>query len=115
MHVHDLLGWPGPMTHRQYLAWQAWLDEEWERPNRTDQYLMQVALEVVRGRMKNPRKAELQNFRLTFKGKKTLKRPKLTKEQVTIYSKARWLGMMTKPVQKVVLTREEWEARQQGR
>lgn len=30
------------MTHRQYEAWQAWLRAEWNRPSRTDHYLMQL-------------------------------------------------------------------------
>lgn len=28
MHLHDVLGWPGPMTDEQYHAWMEWLTEE---------------------------------------------------------------------------------------
>jgi hypothetical protein len=31
------------MTHRQHIVWQMWLREEWEKPNRSDHYIMQVA------------------------------------------------------------------------
>lgn len=31
------------MTHRQFLVWRLWLREEWNRPNRTDHYIMQIA------------------------------------------------------------------------
>ena len=31
------------MTHRQYLLWQAWVDEDLNRPDRHDYYLMQIA------------------------------------------------------------------------
>ena len=41
--LNELMGWAGPMTHRQFEAWQAWLGEEWGRPSRNDFYLMQVA------------------------------------------------------------------------
>lgn len=36
------------MTHRQHKAWQAWLLEEWNHPNRSDHYLAQIACEVRR-------------------------------------------------------------------
>lgn len=47
MHLHDLLGWDGPMSHRQYLAWQEWLREDRNHPSRSDYYLMRVAREVI--------------------------------------------------------------------
>lgn len=43
MHLHDLMGWRGPMTERQYRAWQAWLLMELDVPSRADWYAMQVA------------------------------------------------------------------------
>lgn len=46
MHLHEVLGWPGPMTHRQFMAWMEWLESEWNRPSRSDNYLMQIAKEV---------------------------------------------------------------------
>lgn len=46
MHLHDLMGWPGPMTHLQFLCWCEWRDEEMNRPGLTEHYLMQVAAEV---------------------------------------------------------------------
>lgn len=33
-------------THRQYKAWQIWLDEQWHKPSRADHYAMQIAAEV---------------------------------------------------------------------
>lgn len=42
------MGWPGPMTHRQFLSWQIWLRLQWERPSRADWYSIQVAGEVRR-------------------------------------------------------------------
>ena len=40
------MGWPGPMTHRQYLLWRVWSQEQWNRPSRSDHYLMAVAREL---------------------------------------------------------------------
>lgn len=40
------MGWPGPMTARQWRLWLWWLDDEWERPNRSDNYLIAVRQEV---------------------------------------------------------------------
>lgn len=31
------------MSHREFLSWQEWLREEWNRPNRTDHYLLRIA------------------------------------------------------------------------
>lgn len=90
MHLHDLLGWPGPMTHRQFLAWQAWLDEQWDRPDRTDQYLMQIACEVARANAKHPDRLRLEHFRLRFGAARPAGR-KLTPEEAAAASKARWM------------------------
>lgn len=71
LQLHELMGWPGPMTARQFSAWRWWLDDEMNRPSRTDHYLMQVAYEVVRmsGRtMKNVDRIKLDDYRLEFGG-----------------------------------------------
>lgn len=86
------MGWPGPMTHRQFEAWQAWLAEQWNQPSRTDNYLMQIACEVLRTRLKEPGKAEIKHFRLEFKEKKPP--TKQTAAEVAAEAKARWRGMI---------------------
>lgn len=40
MHLHDLLGWPGPMTFRQFLAWNEHLAADMNQPSRADYYAM---------------------------------------------------------------------------
>lgn len=40
--MHRLLGWPGPVTYRQYLVWMEWLRRQWNEPSRSDHYAMQV-------------------------------------------------------------------------
>jgi hypothetical protein len=44
--LHELLGWAGPLTHRQCVAWSVWLERQWNKPTRSDHYAMQVAAEV---------------------------------------------------------------------
>lgn len=77
-------------THREYLAWMDWLDDQWEKPSRTDNYLMQIALEIRSVLSKNPRSIKLQHFLLKFLGKE----PELTPEQATRQAKARWGGVI---------------------
>lgn len=31
------------MTHKQFEAWQAWLQEEWNKPSRADHYAMRIS------------------------------------------------------------------------
>lgn len=40
MHLHDYLGWPGPVTMRQHEAWGEWRAAQWNRPGRLEHYLM---------------------------------------------------------------------------
>ncbi len=63
------MGWPGPMTHRQYKAWEAWQEAEWNHPSRSDWYLMQVAAEAFRAALSDEhrRKVEVKDFQLPFK------------------------------------------------
>lgn len=60
------MGWKHPMTHRQFLAWQYWLSQQYNQPSRTDYYLMQVASEILKGRVKDPRKVNIEDFKIPF-------------------------------------------------
>ncbi len=53
-------------THREYLTWLAYIEEEWKEPNRTDFYLMQISQEMRRTVSKNPNRIKLEHFRLKF-------------------------------------------------
>ena len=46
--LHEVYGWPGPVTARQAAAWQAWWEFRLEHPTDSIQYLMQIAAEVRR-------------------------------------------------------------------
>jgi len=79
-------------THREYLLWTSWLDAEWEKPSRSDNYLMQIAMEVARVLSKKPKLFRLEQFKLTWQKEKP-KQSKLTKKEAAKISKARWFGM----------------------
>lgn len=66
------MGWPGPLTHRQFEAWQAWLDLDMDRPSRTDWYLMQLAAMLAGGigtvQLKKGRSVDPGKLKLSFGG-----------------------------------------------
>ena len=86
----------GRWTVRQYLAALEWLDEQWNRPDRRDHYLMQVALEVRRTISK--RRLGLDDFRLRSHKEREKRGLQLSREQAAAVSKARWCGLMTRPI-----------------
>jgi len=95
-------------TERQLVVALVWLAEQQAQPDRTDHYLMQVALEVARGHVKNPRRLKLDDFRLRPKPDKVHPDLPQTREQAAALSKSRWQGMMTMPVKRVMLTPEQF-------
>lgn len=66
MHLHQVLGWDGPMTARQYRAWQRFLLDDYNRPSRSDHYAMQVAAEVFRTIAKEPQQVRREQFGIYF-------------------------------------------------
>jgi hypothetical protein len=89
-HLHELLGWPAPLTHRQFLAWRAWLRAELDRPDKITAYLQQIACEVRRGHVRHPGRVKLDDLKLTFEEKTAAPAAAMTREQAAALSKARW-------------------------
>lgn len=85
------MGWPGPMTHRQFAVWQMWLEMELDRPTKTEQYLMQIAAEVRRTAVKDPKKVELKHMRLKFNN---LDETSMSEEQRDQLELARWTAQL---------------------
>lgn len=94
--LREVLGWP----NREVNLWAAWLDDQWNQPDRTDHYLIQVAYLVALANSKNPRRLKMGQFKIEF-GPEKRKGP-ATREQAAAWSKAKWLGMMTMPVRQEV-------------
>lgn len=80
-------------THRQYRVWMYWLEQQWNRPNRTDNYLIQIAAEVRRLFRKNPRSVKMEHMVLRFSKPKQHRKPVDIKE-VSRVAKSRWLGWL---------------------
>ena len=97
MPLHELLGWSGPLTHRQFRCWQAWLEAEWNAPSRTDHYLMLVAQRVLQAAAKNPGSVTLDGQRIEFRRRGAeAEPPELTLAQATAIAKAKWGAAMGK-------------------
>lgn len=82
------------MTNRQFLAWQLWQREEWNRPSRTDHYLMNLTRAQVDGGDKKP----LGEFRLRWGRDEKVELTDRQQRRLAIESKARSLdrsGLLT--------------------
>lgn len=55
-------------TEREYRVRLAWLDLQWDRPDRGDHYLMQIAAEVARTLTKKST-VDVNRYKLSFKAK----------------------------------------------
>lgn len=89
------MGWLGPMTHRQCLAWTYWLRDEWDRPSRSDWYVMQLNTSLARMFAKNPSSIEVKHFKLEFKDESTEHTGPMSEEEAMSHardSEAIWLG-----------------------
>ncbi len=92
------------MTHRQFLAWQAWLELEWDRPSRGDCYQMQVAAEVRRVLAKNPNRIKTNEFKLKFDRATPVK--KVTRAEAAKAAKERSVSRMTAGVTRVLVDKD---------
>lgn len=108
-HLHEIMGWDGPMTHRQFVCWNEWLDfVSINQPSRDNYYQMQVACETRRSNSKKPQNIKLDSFKLKFTKKTidpTTQKPTLsskpkaqTPQQKLDALKQVWINRMTKPV-----------------
>jgi len=80
--INQLLGWDGPLTHRQMVTWALFSEEMLNRPSLTDHYIMSLNATVARLFAKNPASIEGDNFRLVFKRKGAKLTEKERKEQL---------------------------------
>lgn len=58
------------ITWSEFLEWLEYLREEDRFPSKLDHYLAQIAMEVCRGRLENPREVKLADFLLKTKEEK---------------------------------------------
>lgn len=103
--MHEMMGWGQYLTHRQFVLWQVWLDEQMNIPSRDNYYQMQIAAEVQKTRVKNTGKIKVDGFKLTFsektQGKNDLSNPDMhdpeTRKRIE-ETKRRVFGFMTAPI-----------------
>lgn len=60
------MGWPGPMTHRQFMAYYAWDRMQMNTPGKIEYYLMLIAYYVAAGNSKNPKSLSLDKMKIRF-------------------------------------------------
>ncbi len=75
------------MTHREFLMWLWFFEDDLENPSKTEQYLMQIAAEIRAGNVKNPRSVKMKDFHLRFDKPKPTS---TTQERQAGISKAVW-------------------------
>jgi len=81
------------VTHREYLIWEAWVELEWGRPSRSDNYLMQIVVEVARVLSKNPNNIKMKDKLLKFVAPVA---PNSNPEARLAQSKAMWSALAGK-------------------
>jgi hypothetical protein len=81
-------------TEREMRITLAWLEMQWDRPSRTDWYLMQVAAEVRKGLVKRPNAVKTEHLKIKFvlDRKRSARGSALTPQEQMALSKHRWLG-----------------------
>ena len=70
-----------------------WLNDQWNKPERLEYYLMQIAAEVRRVLAKNPNNIKVDDFVLTWKTGDE-KPSKEQAEQKASWSKSIWMGLL---------------------
>lgn len=55
------------MPQRRFLVWQQWMKRQWDKPDRTDHYLMRIAAETRRSYVEKPNGVDDNNFKISFK------------------------------------------------
>lgn len=96
-------------THRQLAATEKWLGDEWNRPNRTDHYLMALNASVTRGQVKNPGRVTVEKMRLKFSSPKS-KPSETDRAAATASGIARDVGIVGGRVEHRTISRAEYEA-----
>lgn len=77
------------MSHREYRARLAWIEENLSDPERSDYYLMQIAQEIRRALSKHPNRIKLEDLKIKFRSKRDLVKDSMSK------SKQAWMSVFS--------------------
>jgi hypothetical protein len=118
------MGWPGPLTHRQYLAWHEWLLMKANRPSTTEYYLMGIRQEIRQVNSKKGHTVKMEDMIIPFArrtakddnddavySKDNSRGRKMTAEEASAIGKAVWAKRIGGNIKHVVISREEAIAR----
>jgi hypothetical protein len=83
------MGWPGPMTHRQFQAWQSWWEIHREVPSKSDWYIIQLT-DVVRGILGKQQALEKYILKWNSSGPMTDEQRRRAREHADVQAKMRW-------------------------
>lgn len=90
------------MTHRQFCVWRAWLDEQWNRPSRSDYYAMRVAQRCHQAIARHPHQITVDDQRIQFLRRDDKEPVKETVKE----SQGRWLNMVGMSPIRATISRE---------
>jgi len=76
-----------------FVLWMEYLEGKINAFHREDYFLAQIAAEIRRSFVKNPKKVKLDDFLLKFKDKTKTARKKMTKEERTKIAKSFWSAL----------------------
>ena len=78
------------VTHRQYLVMVQWLKDQWDKPSRSDWYLMQVAQKVLMLLTKKELPVGSQKLTFEFKAPPTQEELEQDEEAKVLAEKLQW-------------------------
>jgi hypothetical protein len=87
--LRELLGWSGPLTHRQFTVWTAWLRWEWNRPSRADHYAMQIAKVSLKDNSPG-----FSSYKIPFEAVKPEPAQRMSREDEIAITKATWFAAL---------------------
>lgn len=94
-------------TERDLELWTDWMNEEECLLTPLHYYLAQIALEVIRGRVRHPGSVKLEHCLFKFVPPAPPLPPEIQKQHDLVLGKAHWLGQMSKNVQVKTISKEE--------
>lgn len=75
---------------REFVRWKVLMDREWDEPTRLEHYLAQIAAEIHRTRVKNPKRIKTESKILKFERKVKINLEDMDPEERMARSKSHW-------------------------
>ncbi len=87
------------MTRRELLAWIEYISQDWNKPSRTDHYIMQLSsiLVQIMGSKKSSQSIDKYKIKFSSSKNKSSSKRQLTREEAASLAKGRWIALVGKP------------------